>query len=81
MMGSVVNAIQELGVEVEHIPGGCTSLCQPVDVGVNKPFKSRMRNQWDAWMVDHVIVNGDGGTITPPSRSLVAKWCLKSYKL
>ncbi len=30
---SVVQRIQELGVEVRHIPGGCTSLCQPVDVG------------------------------------------------
>ncbi len=24
MMGSVVQRIQELGVEVQHIPGGCT---------------------------------------------------------
>jgi hypothetical protein len=80
MMGSVVNAIQELGVEVEqHIPGGCTSLCQPVDVGVNKPFKSRMRNLWEAWMVTQVMETGDG-TVRPPSRSLVSEWCLKSYK-
>ena len=40
MMNSVVNAIQNLGVEVKHIPGGCTSLCQPVDIGINKPFKA-----------------------------------------
>jgi hypothetical protein len=39
MMKSTVNAIGDLGIEVEHIPGGCTSLCQPVDVGVNKPLK------------------------------------------
>ena len=26
MMNSAVNAIQDLGVEVDHIPGGCTSL-------------------------------------------------------
>jgi len=32
MMASVVMKIQELGIEVTHIPGGCTSLCQPVDV-------------------------------------------------
>ena len=38
IMGSVVTAIQNLGVKVEHIPGGCMYLCQPVDVGVNKPF-------------------------------------------
>lgn len=27
------------GVDVEHIPGGCTGLCPPVDIAVNKPFK------------------------------------------
>jgi hypothetical protein len=27
MMASVVEMIQELGVEVKHIPGGCTPLC------------------------------------------------------
>jgi len=42
MMASVVTKIQELGIEVKHIPGGCTSLCQPVDVGFNKPFKDRV---------------------------------------
>ena len=42
MMGSVIQQIQELGVEVQHIPGGCTFLCQPVDVGFNKPFKDRI---------------------------------------
>ena len=38
MMNSVVNVIQDLGVEVEHIPGGCTSLCQPVDIDINRHF-------------------------------------------
>ena len=50
MMASVVDAIQELGVEVEHIPGGCTCLCQPVDVGINKPFKKRIRDLWQMWI-------------------------------
>jgi hypothetical protein len=27
MMKSTVNAIEDLGVEVENIPGGCNSLC------------------------------------------------------
>ena len=35
MMASVVGKIQELGIKVEHIPGGCTGLCQPVNVGVS----------------------------------------------
>jgi hypothetical protein len=51
MMKSTVNAIEDLGVEVEHIPGGCTSLCRPVDLGVNKQFKSRMHRLWEEWMI------------------------------
>ena len=77
MMGSVVQRIQDLGVEVEHIPGGCTSLCQPVNVGVNKPFKMRLRHLWEEWMI------ADGlrtGTTKPPTRADIAKWCSKSSK-
>ncbi len=71
MMVSVVQMIQELGMEVQHIPGRCTSLCQPVDVGFNKPFKDRMRRQWLNWMIAEGIVHG---TTSPPMRLDVAKW-------
>jgi hypothetical protein len=30
MMASVVQRVQDLGVEVQHIPGGCMGVCQPV---------------------------------------------------
>ena len=71
MMASVVQMIQELGVEVQHIPGRCTSLCQPMDVGFNKPFKDRMRQQWFNWMIAEGIVHG---TTSPPTRLDVGKW-------
>ncbi len=70
-MASLVQMIQELGVEVQHIPGGCTSLCQLVDVGFNKPFKSRMRRQLHNWMIAEGVVHG---TTSPPTRLDVAKW-------
>jgi hypothetical protein len=71
MMASVVQMIQELGVEVQHIPGGCTSLCQPIDVGFNKLFKDRMRRQWLNWMIAEGVIHG---TTSPPTRVDVAKW-------
>jgi hypothetical protein len=58
MTALVVQMIQELGVEVKHIPGGCTSLCQPVDIGFNTPFKDCMRKQWTSWMMSKSIVHG-----------------------
>ena len=31
------------------IPGGCTSIAQPMDRSVNKPFKDNMRESWTSW--------------------------------
>jgi hypothetical protein len=78
MMGSIVNRIQSLGVEVQHIPGGCTWLCQPVDVGINRPIKKEMTEQWEKWMF-----NGGGvvdGVVKEPTRNLVAEWIIGAYK-
>ncbi len=65
MMALVVQMIQELGVEVQHIPGGCTSLCQPVNVGFNKLFKDWMQRQWLIWMIAQGVIHG---TTSPPMR-------------
>ena len=70
MMNSAVNVIQDLGVEVEHIPGSCTSLCQPVDIGINKPFKAFLRKASEKWMIDEEIRYG---MTSPPTRELMAK--------
>ena len=48
----LVSRIVELGVKVIHITGGCTGLCQPLDVGVNQSFKARCRWMWEEWLVD-----------------------------
>jgi hypothetical protein len=42
LLGSIANAIQGLGVELEIISPGCTGLVQPIDVGINKPFKANI---------------------------------------
>ena len=65
MMAAVVGMIQDLGVEVNPIARGCTWLCQPVDIGVNKLFKNLIRQQWEEWMVAEGLVNG---TTSQPTR-------------
>ena len=52
MKASVVNRIQDLGVQVEFIPPGCTGLLQPVDVGYNKAFKAKLRTQYNEWLFE-----------------------------
>jgi len=76
-MGSVVHRIQLMGIEVVHVPAGCTYLCQPVDVGINKPTKTRLTKLWEDWMMDGAgVVNG---IAKEPSRKQVAEWLLEAY--
>ena len=34
------------------IPGGCTSVLQPLDVSINKPVKSVLRKCWETYNYD-----------------------------
>ena len=79
MMASVVDAIQELGVEVEHIPGVCTCLCQSVDVGINKPFKKCIRGLWQTWMMGDMSQGTTTVTVSAPTRELIRDWCINAY--
>ena len=63
--------IQDLGCEVIVIPGGMTCHTQPVDVGVNKPLKVRVKQMWDDFLMEQDI---NSSCFQPPSRSKLADW-------
>ena len=77
LMATVVNDIEDLGVEIIHIPGGCTGLCQPVDIGIGKPLKSRARQLWESWMIENGI---DSAVSRPPSRMMLTEWITESVE-
>jgi hypothetical protein len=76
IMASVVNLIQDLGCEVVHIPGGCTGLVQPLDVGYNKPFKTCLCAAWEEYMINDMRKNG---SILSPSRKAASAWISEAY--
>jgi hypothetical protein len=76
MMSSVVGAIENLGVQVEHIPGGCTGLCQPIGVAIGKPLKNTVRRMWEVWMVEQ----GQSVRYTPPTSQTVATWVVTAVQ-
>ena len=43
---SMKNQLCKMKTEFVVIPGGMTSVLQPMDVSVNKPFKDRLRQQY-----------------------------------
>ncbi len=76
IMALVVNVIQDLGCKVIHIPGSCTGLVQPLDVGYNKPFKTSIHAAWEEYMINDMRKNG---TIASPSHEEVSHWILEAY--
>ncbi len=57
---SVVEKIKSAGF-FEFIPAGCTSLVQPLDIMVNKPFKDRLRDLFEKW-INEVGLKDDNKT-------------------
>ncbi|KAG7365792.1 DDE superfamily endonuclease [Nitzschia inconspicua] len=51
--------MDSLGVTLKLIPGKCTWVLQPIDVGIGKPFKDRVRQKWFRWMINHAEADVD----------------------
>ncbi|KAG7166740.1 Pogo transposable element-like 1 [Homarus americanus] len=45
------------------IPGGFISVVQPLDVCLNKPFKDRVRDRWNKWMIEGEKTFTNGGNM------------------
>jgi DDE superfamily endonuclease. len=77
MTDAVKHAMDDIGVEYVHIPGGCTGLCQPVDVGINKPLKDRMVRKWEQFLMEN-REEEVRGKIPSPSREELGQWIIDS---
>ena len=53
---------------------------QPLDVGVNKPFKDQLRQRWNKWMLDGEHSFTPAGRMKKPDLQLICKWILESWE-
>ncbi|XP_051919102.1 activating signal cointegrator 1 isoform X2 [Hippocampus zosterae] len=58
---SVKNQVKQMNSELAVIPGGLTKELQPLDVGINRAFKVKLRTAWEQWMIDgkHNFTNSE----------------------
>lgn len=47
---SVKDSAARLKIDMVFIPPKMTSYGQPLDVGINAPFKCKLKSQWEDWM-------------------------------
>ena len=45
--------------------------CQPLDIGINKPFKARVRALWEEWMINEIDWTG---MVYTPTREDISSW-------
>lgn len=62
------------------IPGGLTSMLQPLDVCLNKPFKNYMREFWRAWMSEGKGRLTPKGNLARPELTTVVSWVKEAWE-
>ena len=73
-IGTIVNHIQQLAVEFQHIPGGWTYLCQHVKLSITRSIKKEMMELWEKEMYDGGGV--EAWVTKTPSWQLVTEWII-----
>ena len=77
---SVKDQLRKMETELVVIPGGMTSVLQPMDVSINKPFKDRLRQQYLIWIVDPARELTETGKIKQAALSDVVRWVSAAWK-
>ncbi|KAM7303791.1 putative POGO family transposase [Ixodes scapularis] len=76
----VKNAIREAKSDLFVILGGTTSQLQPLHVCINKPFKDRVRREYEEWLADNNKELTPAGRVKRASISQVAKWISNAWE-
>jgi len=77
---SVKEKFKENGYDLAVIPGGLTSICQPLDIAINKPFKDNLRKEWHLWMAGGGAGQTIGGNLRRAKFGDVCGWVKRSWE-
>lgn len=81
LVDSVRTKLKELRTDLAVIPGGLTSMLQPLDVSLNKPFKDNVRRLYAEWMAEGDHAMTPGGKIKKPSVELLCAWVMEAWAM
>ena len=70
---------EHCNAECVIIPGGCTSIVQPMDCCINKPFKEHIRASWQEWMRQDKAKT-KMGNLKQPTHQDAIDWVSKAWE-
>ena len=79
---SIVTRMKKENIEHSFIPAGCTSFLQPLDVYINRGFKSTLRNSFEKWYSSYAFLEKNrtvGGYLRAPHYPLILQWILLAW--
>lgn len=71
--------IKDGKTDLAIIPGGMTSILQPLDVCVNRPFKAALKQLYTEWMAADNHTLTPTGRIQRPEVQLLCSWILTAW--
>lgn len=72
--------LAETSTDLVIIPGGMTSMLQPLDVCLNKPFKAHVKRLYAQWMADGIYALTPTGRVRRPDIPLLCQWIVDAWK-
>ena len=71
LMEEIVNRLEALNVHQIVIPPGMTGELQPLDVGINKPFKDYVREEYRKWRLENMSFTAKGYIRKPEKKDFL----------
>ncbi|KAK6320151.1 hypothetical protein J4Q44_G00092580 [Coregonus suidteri] len=73
------NMMKQTNSELAVIPGGLTKELQPLDIGVNRAFKARLRAAWEQWMTEGEHMFTKTGRQRRATYATICQWIVDAW--
>lgn len=76
---NVKNKVKRVNSDLAIIPGGLTEKLQPLDIGINRSFKAKMRATWEQWMTEGEHTFTKTGRQRRASYATICQWIVDAW--